>query len=206
MSNITSTDIQFIDLMNEMRQHAKRTLNDSKTEQFSPSTPELQTYANMLGEQYESVDITENKEIDGIINQLKDSVKSGANSTTNISKASVTDSTQKYQEAIATDPDNADQDWIDNMNKSRQRTKDENNRQIDTSYDKAIQFGLQFPNARAAIQSFMEKTNAFFSSLFGRLSNFILDAARQLSEWISRAWESIKSFYDKINAWVSGAL
>ncbi|MCE1813558.1 hypothetical protein LWT67_22750, partial [Enterobacter hormaechei] len=123
--------------------------------------------ANMLGEQYESIDITENKEVDGIINQLKDSVKSGANSTVNVSKTSVTNSTQKYQEAIATDPDNADQDWIDNMNKSRQRTKDENNRQIDTSYDKAIQFGLQFPNARAAIQSFMEKTNAFFSSLFG---------------------------------------
>ncbi|CAQ84516.1 MULTISPECIES: hypothetical protein [Photorhabdus] len=205
MSNIALTDIQFIDLMNEMRQHAKRMLNDAKIEPFVPSTSELQAYANMLAEQYENVNITENEKIDGIINELKDSVKSGANSISQVSKTSVIDSTQKYQNAIISDPDNADQDWIDNMNKSRQRTKDENNRQIDTSYDKAIQYGLQFPNARAAIQSFMEKTGTFFSNLFGRLSSFILDAARQLTEWLNRAWETIKSFFERINSWISNA-
>ncbi|NHB91071.1 hypothetical protein [Photorhabdus cinerea] len=205
MSDITLTDIQFIDLMNEMRQHAKRILDNPNIKPFVPSTPELQEYANMLEEQYESVNITENKEIDGIVNELKDSVKSGANSIAQVSKASVTDSTQKYQNAITSDPDNADQDWIDNMNKSRQRTKDENNRQIDASYDKAITFGLQYPEARAAIQSFMEKTGTFFSNLFGRISSFILEAARQLTEWLSKAWESIKSFFERISSWVSSA-
>ncbi|OCQ50912.1 hypothetical protein Ppb6_04010 [Photorhabdus australis subsp. thailandensis] len=205
MSNIALTDIQFIDLMNEMRQHAKRMLNDPKIEPFVPSTSELQAYANMLEEQYANVNITENKKIDGIINELKDSVKSGANSISQVSKTSVTDSTQKYQNAIISDPDNADQDWIDNMNKSRQRTKDENNRQIDSSYDKAIKFGLQYPEARAAIQSFMEKTGTFFSNLFGRISSFILDAARQLTEWLSRAWESIKSFFERISSWISNS-
>ncbi|WP_036774329.1 hypothetical protein [Photorhabdus australis] len=196
MSHIDHVDIQFFNLMQEMRSYTKNSLNKSKVEPFVPSTPELQAYSNMLRKEYNSMNLAQQKAANDVIAELKDIAEPGTNSVAEISETEVTNNTIKYQNDIKSDPNHADENWISDMNKSRQKVKDGTNKVIDESFDEAIRLGLQHPAARSAINNFMDQASNFIINLCDKISKFILNAVNQFIEWLTKAWEAIKSFFE----------
>ncbi|MFG0833726.1 hypothetical protein ACF8OI_09300 [Aeromonas bivalvium] len=90
------------------------------------------------------------------------------------------------------------------LERKRIEAKEQAAKNVDRIYDEALRIGEAHPEAQGAILGVLESVGTFFQALFDKIVTFISKIVANILEWVKNAWESIKSTFNTISAWVSG--
>jgi ABC-type transporter Mla subunit MlaD len=184
----------FSKLLDEMREHTKRSLVDAQTQPFTPSTPELQTLLATAKENSNRINFSS---VDDIIGQLKNAAYQDAVTVAKDVKKKVEGAWLTYQQDKDVD------EFIDNMEKASDYANQDVGGQIDSLTDQATTLGQQHPEAQEAILQFLTPTLELFHRLFGRINDFLDNAAMTAASWLVQAEEEIYAFFNSLNGWIS---
>jgi ABC-type transporter Mla subunit MlaD len=184
----------FSKLLDEMREHTKRSLVDAQTQPFTPSTPELQTLLATAKENSNRINFSS---VDDIIGQLKNAAKQDSLTAASDVREKINKATQTYQQDSNTD------EFRGNMERAIDYTKQDISEQINRLYDQATNLVQQHPEAGEAIVQFMDSIPGFFQALFSKIKDFIINAIQNPVTWIRQAAQEINNFFSDLNSWIS---
>lgn len=185
----------FIDLMNEMRSHHKNMLGERTRRRFKPSSKEL---SDIFYSDYDAVlSESEKDSLEG----LKYTSQTMGSDTAQGINDKITVSTGELKESGGTQKDI--DDFRSKMERQRLEAKENASKNIDKVYDEAIKLGEENPNMQGAISSLMDVVGNLFNDLVSKIVDYVVGIVKSIREWLTRAWESIRSFFGGVTSWIS---
>jgi flagellar biosynthesis GTPase FlhF len=185
----------FSKLLDEMREHAKRSLVDTQTQPFTPSTPELQTLLATMKENSNRINFSS---VDDIIAQLKNAAKQDAQTVASNAKEKINDAKQTYRQDRNTD------EFTGNMGSAWHDISQDIENQINDLHNQAKESAQQHPEAMYALIQFLHSEEVLFhQDLANKIENFINNAVQNPVTWIEQADGEIYTFFNNLNSWIS---
>lgn len=201
-STVVSDD-EFIYLMNEMKWKAIKNLgqpfrrNLNLTRKAAGISARLDSHAAIT---------TRDAATDAIVDQLKNTVKSKGQSTSDTIQNSVTDSTTEYQKKLSSSSDAsaASDDWLKDMDEEEKVAQTTAANNIHQSFNKAKELGIKHPEARSGIKAVMHGLSNFFNGIISKISEFLFNIADKVANFIKQAWEAITNTFNKVKDFITG--
>lgn len=123
--------------------------------------------------------------IENTTNEFKDSVTEFSNNQQHV----LTNTSNDY---IKTGNHN---NFMEEMNKQRDKSKEESNKRIDLYYDKMIDIGQKYPASQDVILAVVQKVSNFFNGLLNTIANFVVNLVNKIAEWFKETISKIKNFF-----------
>ncbi|CRM14008.1 hypothetical protein [Pseudomonas sp. 28 E 9] len=182
----------YVVLLNEMRAHHKNRAQGTAAGSVTPSTPALQAlYVNRVS--------TKGASNDPQIRALQQSAEKAGDDQAGDSKTGISNATTSFEKSG--DKDTAG--YTNELNKLRDRDKQNANQRIDKMYDEAIEIVEKDPSKGDAVVGTMDMVGQFFNSLLNEISNFFMDVARNILNYLKQIWEKIANTFNSVVNWIS---
>ncbi|MFJ5507882.1 hypothetical protein [Pectobacterium jejuense] len=182
-------------ILNDMRAHYKKNLGSGKRQRYLPSEKKHQVLF------FAAVPDNLNAESSDAIEQLKFTSQVSATDTSTGIQDGITVATGELKDKGASQP--AIDDFKRKMEEQRKAAKENAGKNIDKIYDEAISIGEKHPASQTAILNLMDTVSQLFDDLVSKLVDYVVGIVKSVVEWLTKAWESIRSFFSGVGSWIS---
>ncbi|AUG04726.1 hypothetical protein CXQ81_30370 [Pseudomonas sp. 09C 129] len=182
----------YVELLNEMRVHAKRRLS-GEARGLLMASPHLQQI------HLRSLYVTKSSN-DPAVRNLEPQAREVGESQADQSESELVKATESFQNSGSTDTT----DYKKKLEELRKRDKESADKRIDKMYDAAIEQLDQYPQSADAVVGFMETFGGLFNTVLDKVSEFFTEIGKNILNWLKNVWEKITNTFNSIVSWVTG--
>ncbi|MBV4473140.1 hypothetical protein [Pseudomonas botevensis] len=183
----------YVELLNEMRTHAKHRSAGSARGVLMAS-PHLQQI------HLRSLYVSTNSSNDPAVRYLEPKAREAGEGQADQSETELTKATEAFENSGSTDTS----DYKKKLEELRKRDQEAANKRIDKMYDEAIAQIDKFPQSGDAVVGFMETFGGLFNAVLDKITDFFVEVGKNILNWLKNVWEKITSTFNSVVSWITG--
>ncbi|QLL12995.1 hypothetical protein [Pseudomonas chlororaphis] len=182
----------YIELLNEMRGHAKKR-SRGEARGLLMASPHLQQI------HLRSLYVTTSSN-DPAVRALEPKARKTGEAQADQSESELTKATEHFQNSGSTDTT----DYKKKLEELRNRDKAAAEKRIDKMYDEAIALVSDYPQSADAVVGFMETFGNLFNAVLDKIADFFVDIGKNIIKWLKNVWEKITNTFNSVVSWITG--